>query len=197
MSALPRAALLLSLLLSISAANAHEMSMAELQVRELAQGEFLWQWSATEKRPASDDMTPVWPGGCHAEPNALRCGNGGLKGRLSIDGVGKHYSAVLVKIFWLDGQSYVYTITAGQPSIQLFGSSRDERHWREIASAYTVLGVEHILSGVDHLLFVISLLFLVGFRRQLIWTISAFTVAHSLTLVSAALGLLRTLIEIN
>ena len=58
----------------------------------------------------------------------------------------------------------------------------------EIASAYTLLGVEHILSGIDHLLFVISLLFLVGFRRKLVWTITAFTVAHSVTLASAALG---------
>ena len=51
---------------------------------------------------------------------------------------------------------------------------------------HELLGVEHILSGYDHLLFVIGLLFLVGFRRQLVWTISAFTLAHSLTLASAA-----------
>ena len=51
-----------------------------------------------------------------------------------------------------------------------------------------MLGVEHILSGIDHLLFVVALLFLVGFNRQLVWTITAFTLAHSLTLASAALG---------
>jgi hydrogenase/urease accessory protein HupE len=60
----------------------------------------------------------------------------------------------------------------------------------EIASAYTVLGIEHILAGIDHLLFVFGLLFLVGFQRKLVWTITAFTVAHSLTLASASLGLL-------
>jgi hydrogenase/urease accessory protein HupE len=58
----------------------------------------------------------------------------------------------------------------------------------EIASAYTALGVEHILTGVDHLLFVIGLLFLVGFNRRLVWTITAFTAAHSLTLACSALG---------
>src|SRR5690242_1477012 len=58
----------------------------------------------------------------------------------------------------------------------------------EIARAYLVLGVEHILSGVDHLLFVAGLLFLVGFRRRLVGTITAFTVAHSLTLASSAFG---------
>jgi len=60
----------------------------------------------------------------------------------------------------------------------------------EIASAYAVLGFEHILSGFDHLMFVIGLLFLVGFNKRLVLTITAFTVAHSLTLASAALGLL-------
>ena len=53
-----------------------------------------------------------------------------------------------------------------------------------------MLGVEHILAGIDHLLFVLALLFLVGFRRQLVLTITAFTVAHSVTLVLSALGLL-------
>jgi hydrogenase/urease accessory protein HupE len=70
----------------------------------------------------------------------------------------------------------------------LFGSAEDQRGGAEIASAYVRLGVEHILSGIDHLLFVFGLLFMVGFRRKLVWTITAFTVAHSLTLASAALG---------
>lgn len=58
----------------------------------------------------------------------------------------------------------------------------------EIASAYVMLGVEHILSGIDHLLFVVALLFLVGFNRRLVWTITAFTAAHSITLALSALG---------
>jgi hydrogenase/urease accessory protein HupE len=58
----------------------------------------------------------------------------------------------------------------------------------EIGRAYVVLGIEHILSGVDHLLFVIALLFLVGFRRRLVGTITAFTLAHSLTLACSVLG---------
>lgn len=169
-------------------ASAHEMSMAEMQVRETAKGEFVWQWGATEKRPASDDLTPSWPEGCRTVGNALHCGDRGLDGVLSVAGVGKRYSAALVKIFWLDGQSRVYTLTAAQPTVPLYGSADDRRGFTEIAAAYAVLGVEHILSGVDHLMFVIGLLFLVGFRRQLLWTITAFTAAHSLTLASAALG---------
>jgi len=188
MSALLRGVLLAMLGLLAVAASAHEMSMAEMQLRETTRGEFLWQWTASEKRPASEDLTPVWPEGCHADANVLRCGAAGLRGSLSIDGVGKRYSAALVKVFWLDGQSRVYTLTSGQPTVHLYGSADDKRGIGEIASAYTALGVEHILTGVDHLLFVIGLLFLVGFQRRLLWTITAFTAAHSLTLACSALG---------
>ena len=180
--------LVLALALLAAGAGAHEMSMAEMQLRETSRGEFLWQWTASEKGPASDDLTPVWPEGCRAESNLLRCGEAGMRGTLSVEGVGKRYSAALVKVFWLDGQSRVYTLTAGQPTVHLYGSADDRRGMTEIASAYGVLGVEHILTGVDHLLFVIGLLFLVGFNRRLLWTITAFTAAHSLTLACSALG---------
>ena len=169
-------------------AHAHEMSMAEMQLREVASGQFLAQWTASEKRAAAEVLHPVWPANCSLEGELLNCGEGGLRGRLSMDGVGKDYSAAMVKVFWLDGQSRVYTLTAGQPSVQLYGAADDQRGMGEIAQAYTLLGVEHILSGIDHLLFVMGLLFLVGFNRSLFWTITAFTLAHSLTLASSALG---------
>lgn len=180
--------MLVALALLGTAASAHEMSMAELEMREVSRGEFLWQWVAGGERPANQELAPVWPAGCRAEANLLRCGEAGLQGELAIEGVGKRYSAALVKVYWLDGQMRVYTLTGGQPTVQLFGSADDKRGIGEIASAYTLLGIEHILSGFDHLLFVISLLFLVGFQRRLVLTITAFTVAHSLTLVLGALG---------
>lgn len=166
----------------------HEMSMAEMQLRETRRGEFLWQWGAGEKRPIAQDLTPVWPQACTAEASMLRCGEAGLAGTLSVRGVGERYSAAVVRVFWLDGQTRVYTLTKAQPTVQLFGAADDPRGMGEIASAYTLLGVEHILGGIDHLLFVIGLLFLVGFNRRLVLTITAFTAAHSLTLASSALG---------
>jgi hydrogenase/urease accessory protein HupE len=188
MKRLLRSLMLLAATLLHAGVGAHEMSMAEMQLRETSRGEFLWQWTASEKRAASEDLTPVWPEGCQADAAMLRCGAAGLTGTLAIDGVGKRYSAALVKVYWLDGQSHVYTITAGQPRVQLYGAANDPRDSAQIAWAYVQLGVEHILSGVDHLLFVIGLLFLVGFNRRLLWTITAFTAAHSLTLASSALG---------
>ena len=111
-------------------------------------------------------LRPVWPEGCRDDAGVLRCGEDGpAAARSACEGVGKRYSAALVKVYWLDGQTRVYTLTAGQPTVQLFGSADDRRGMGEIASAYAVLGVEHILGGFDHLLFVLGLLFLVGFNR--------------------------------
>lgn len=184
-----RLAFLAALLLLAPPGRAHEMSMAEMEVREISPGEFYWHWSAaSDKRPMGKDLVPHWPERCETGPNRLRCGSAGLKGRLSMDGVGERYSAAMVKVLWLDGQSRVYTLTSAQPSVELYGSAEDQRGWGEIAKAYVLLGVEHILGGIDHLLFVVSLLFLVGFRRQLIGTITAFTLAHSVTLACSVFG---------
>jgi hydrogenase/urease accessory protein HupE len=191
MSRVIRSVLLALAALLGGAVSAHEMTMAEMELRETAPGEFLWQWTASNERPAGQDLTPNWPEGCRAEgSNVLRCGPAGLQGVLSIEGVGKRYSAAMVKVFWRDGQARVYTVTTGQPTVHLYGSADDHRAMGEIAQAYLVLGVEHILTGFDHLLFVVSLLFLVGFNRRLVATITAFTLAHSLTLALSALGIL-------
>jgi hydrogenase/urease accessory protein HupE len=190
MSRILRFVALAALVLLSNATLAHEMTMAELEVRESSRGEFLWQWTAAGNLPPGDELTPVWPEGCRSEVGVLRCGADGLRGTLAIDGVGQTYSAAMVKVFWLDGQSRVYTFTSAQKTARLYGSAEDKRGMGEIAQAYTVLGVEHILSGFDHLMFVLALLFLVGFNRQLLFTITAFTLAHSLTLALSALGVL-------
>ena len=161
-----------------------------MEVRETAKGDFIWQWTASERRAGNEDLVPTWPAACTAAENNLHCGEAGLRGELSIDGVGRRYSAAIVKVIWLDGQERVYTVTAGHPTVRLYGAADDPRGIGEIASTYVVLGIEHILTGIDHLMFVVSLLFLVGFNRRLLWTITAFTAAHSLTLACSALGLL-------
>jgi hypothetical protein len=178
----------LLLALGCRAPLAHEMTLAEMQITEVAPGELLWQWGAGEKRPVGDVLRPLWPETCRADTNTLHCGPASLTGTFAVEGLGNGFSAALVKIIWLDGQSRVYTLTAARPSVRLYGSADDRRSLGEIASAYTGLGIEHILTGYDHQLFVIGLLFLVGFNRRLLWTITAFTAAHSVTLALSALG---------
>jgi hydrogenase/urease accessory protein HupE len=93
-------------------------------------------------------------------------------------------------IRWKSGEERAYTLTSRRPTVRLYGGAEDTRAAWDVAATYALLGVEHILSGFDHLLFVISLLFLVGFQRRLVATITAFTLAHSITLAASALGAL-------
>lgn len=60
-----------------------------------------------------------------------------------------------------------------------------------VAAAYTRIGIEHILSGWDHLLFVLALVLLIGRGRRLLWTVTAFTLGHSVTLALAVLGFVK------
>ena len=170
---------------------AHEMTMADLSLREVAPKEFVWAWGIPGKNtPVSQDLTPVWPEGCVGDAKTVRCGERGLAGTLSVKGIGNNYSAVILRISWRDSQQSTHTLSKNRPDVRLFGGARDERDSMEVAQTYALLGLEHILSGIDHLLFVLSLLFLVGFRRRLIGTVTSFTVAHSMTLAASALGAL-------
>jgi hydrogenase/urease accessory protein HupE len=82
-------------------------------------------------------------------------------------------------------------VTPSAPTLTVYGvPSSGLRSLTPIVSDYLGLGVEHILTGFDHLLFVIALALLVGRRGPLIITITAFTAAHSITLASTALGLI-------
>ncbi len=170
-------------------ASAHEMTMVDLNLREVDQGEFAWSWGIPGKNtPVSQDLTPLWPEGCVGDSQAVRCGAKGMVGALSVKGIGNNYSAVILRITWRGDQHSIYTLSKNQPSVRLLGAAHDDRNVLEVAQTYGVLGVEHILSGIDHLLFVLSLLLLVGFRRRLLATVTSFTLAHSLTLAASALG---------
>jgi hypothetical protein len=187
MNALFRTLLLAVLALLSSTATAHEISMAELQVRETQPGQFLWNWTAAS-RGGTDELRVGWPDNCREGGGVVRCGEDGLKGTLAIKGIGKDYSAAMVKVFWLDGQMRVYTLTGSQPKARLYGSAEDARR---DAWSYLYLGIEHIMLGVDHLLFVLGLLLIVRDRWMLVKTVTAFTVAHSITLAVATFGVAR------
>ena len=98
---------------------------------------------------------------------------------------------VMAVMRWSEGPtvSRIFQRRAGAIEVPLADLSAGSGSFLATARRYTVLGVEHILSGVDHLVFVIGLLFLVRGRWVLVKTITAFTVAHSITLGAATLGL--------
>jgi hydrogenase/urease accessory protein HupE len=94
---------------------------------------------------------------------------------------------VLVRLVRRDGTVQLQRILPVDPRFVVKASPGS----LEVVRTYTVLGVEHIWNGVDHLLFVAALVLLVQGTRRLVATITAFTLAHSLTLAGATLGLVH------
>ena len=106
---------------------------------------------------------------------------------IHIKGLEATSSDVLVRIHYLDGETEFIRVLPENPHFVLTHKSG----FYNMASTYFILGVEHILEGFDHLLFVLALLLLVGNVRVLIWTITAFTVAHTMTLMLASLDIIH------
>lgn len=110
---------------------------------------------------------------------------GGLVGHeVTIDGLSYTVTDVLGRYERLDGTTQIARLKPSEPSFTV----SDSESWQEVAATYTTLGIEHILLGIDHLLFVLALLMIVSGWRKLVATVTAFTVAHSVTLVAATLG---------
>jgi hydrogenase/urease accessory protein HupE len=110
---------------------------------------------------------------------------GGLTGAtLRVEGIAAAVTDVIVRIERQDGTSQVERLLPARPEFTVQAATGVG----EVAWSYFVLGVEHILGGIDHLLFVLALLLIVRGGRRIVATITAFTVAHSITLVAATLG---------
>jgi hydrogenase/urease accessory protein HupE len=110
---------------------------------------------------------------------------GGLTGgTIHIAGLTATTTDVLVRLERLDGTTQVTRLTPSAPSFVVEAAPHD----LEVARTYSVLGVEHILTGIDHLLFVLALIIITRGGWLLVKTVSAFTLSHSLTLTAATLG---------
>ncbi len=113
---------------------------------------------------------------------------GGLGGTtIAISGLDATLTDALVRVEQLDGTVQTARLTPAQPSfvIEALPSAT------EVAMTYLKLGVEHILTGYDHLLFLLALVIVVGRFRRLAATVTAFTIAHSITLALAALAVIQ------
>jgi hypothetical protein len=194
-----RIALLVAAMLCALPAGAHESRPGYLELTETGQGQYDMLW----KQPANGEYTlrlnPVFPTDCtltgadnrRLMPGAmltrfrLACPNG-LEGRpIMIDGLEMTLTDVLVRLHRLDGREETHLARATDTTVTIGGGGGG---WAR-AGTYLRLGIQHIALGVDHLLFVLGLLLIVRDRWTLLKTISAFTVAHSLTLAAATFGL--------
>lgn len=179
-------------------ANAHELRPAFLELIETAPDIFDVLWKVPARGEAwlaldaslPENCTETGPRTVSATGDAvtsrwsITCA-GGLAGRtVVIGGLTATYTDVLLRIENTDGVQQSARLTPDSPGYVVLAAPST---W-DTARTYFLLGVEHILLGVDHLLFVLALLLLIRNVRTLIETITAFTVAHSITLAAAALG---------
>lgn len=187
-----------ALLIFSAQAHAHESRPAYLQLTELTPGQFAVLWKVPQRGDLVLGLHVRWPDGCRSPSLAhellgsaavarglLDCSDTGLAGqRIVIDGLAATLTDCLTRIEWLDGRVQTSLLNPRSPELHADGQSAAT----QVAAEYLCLGIDHILGGVDHLLFVLGLLLIVRGAGLLIKTITAFTLAHSVTLGLAALG---------
>lgn len=181
-------------------AHAHEVRPGYIEITEVARDSFDIVWkqpvrSAGANAVAGLGLRPVFPENCArlgdsrmrrlpgalVEKFSLTC-DGGLFGQsIGVEGLQRTITDVLVQLALIDGGRYSLRLTADVP-VQTFSGGGT------FLMAYFGLGVEHLVFGLDHILFVLGLVLLVQGWRSLIYVITAFTLAHSLTLGLSMLG---------
>jgi hydrogenase/urease accessory protein HupE len=181
-------------------AAAHEVRPAYLQLNETQPGQFsvLWKVPARGDRVLSlkamlpsacqvlKPPTPMLLSGTQLTRWKVDCGSEGLDGAtIRIEGLRATMIDTLVRIELLSGMVVSQILRPDSPTFVV-----NARGGVALAG-YVQLGIEHILLGIDHLLFVLGLLLIVQGKWQLVKTITAFTVAHSITLALATLNLVQ------
>lgn len=180
---------------------ADEIRPGYLEIKETRPHVFSVLWKVPAKGNKKLSLRAQLPTGCkdkaqlneqfingaYIQRRIVDC-EGGLKEQsISIEGLELTNTDVLLRMDFRDGTSQSVRLTPAERSYYIPAEASS----LQIISTYTGLGVEHILLGIDHLLFVFALLLIVKDMRRLVWTITAFTIAHSITLAGATLGYLH------
>ena len=183
----------------VSPAGAHESQPGMLELNQLTDTRFEVVWRAPiyygKPHPARLELPDNWQ--TIGNPTVRQLSDSALHRSIvevpngAIDGSVVRFprlestiTDVFIVMTRLDGSQSSLVVRPTQP----FAELRGERPWYVSAREYLVLGLHHILTGVDHLLFVLGLLLIVSCRWMLLKTITAFTIAHSITLAIATLG---------
>jgi hypothetical protein len=178
---------------------AHEARPAYLEIKETAAGQFSLLWRTPMLAGVRLPLVLQMPEGIRnvkppvteeladslVERRWIDAGPNGLAGkRIGIAGLQLTITDALVRFELLDGRTLQTIARPSQPWVELAAT---QSSW-EVMGTYAVEGIRHILFGADHLLFVLGLLLIVGGGWRLVKTITAFTIAHSITLAAATLG---------
>jgi len=136
-------------------------------------------------KPASESTASLIDN-AYTERSTYRCEQSLFGRAVAIDGLVSTLTDVLVRVQRADGSTQVARLTPSHPSFEVEAVPSN----LSLAKTYMTIGMKHILLGIDHLLFVLALLLVARELHTLVWTITAFTVAHSLSLAAATLGFL-------
>lgn len=189
-----------ALLLAAGSVRADELRPGYVEFTEQARGEWRLVWKAPVQPGVTAATQPVLPANCRlvGTPEralalravvmraAARC-SGGVNGRtIGLSNFAAAQSDALVRVQPLQSPLYVLRVTAEQPMAAIPQPAAGA----QVASTYFLIGVDHIMFGFDHLLFVIALVLLLRGMGTIAIAVTAFTVAHSITLVGTTLGMM-------
>jgi len=181
-----------------SIAHGHALEPGYLELRQIDESLYAVAW----KKPAIEGVPMAiavrlpeqcdlrtegqltWDGNAFYSRWTTTCTGGLEGGELQIEGLGQTSAGVLVRFDFANGVTGTQRLTPTDTSFVV--PTQPDR--LEVMRTYFAFGVEHILGGIDHLLFVLALLLLVKGVRRIVATITAFTLAHSITLAGATLG---------
>lgn len=185
----PRAAVIVIALVAFAPrAGAHDFNPGVLALAETGEGRFQLAWTPPVDSTGSELPVGIdFPAGCRRAGDSVDCGAAGLSGTIAFTHLDSPRLKVVVHIQWLDGSEQEELIDGRAPHLAV------ERRPHRTLLPWIRLGVEHILGGGDHLAFVLGMLLVLNltFDRRMVATVTAFTVAHSLSLALAALDVVR------
>jgi hydrogenase/urease accessory protein HupE len=187
------------LLLLVPTLWAHESRPAYLEVKETAPNQYSLLWRTPTlsgmklpvalrlpedvrnlKEPSTEELADST-----LTRYSIDAGPNGLAGkRIEFPGLQGTITDVLVRVEMLDGRSWTTIVHPSQPWVEITAAQTRS----QVMGTFVLQGIRHILFGADHMLFVLGLLLIVKDRWMLLKTITAFTVAHSITLAIATLG---------
>jgi hydrogenase/urease accessory protein HupE len=193
-----RAVVAALMLFAAGVAGAHEVRPGFLELTQTAAESYDFLWKKPSGGEVELQIAPVVPPPCRlVVPGAQQLSPGAVvvRGQLScpggiagktvmIAGLESTITDVLVRVNHIDGRVESHLLRPTSPAVTFGGDTG----LAERALGYVQLGFQHILLGTDHLLFVLGLMLIVADRWMLVKTITAFTVAHSITLALATLG---------
>lgn len=195
-----RCVAMLLLALFATSAQADQLRPGYLEFTQQTATDWRLVWKAPLVGGLTPASQPILPAGCAqsgatqrqmtafamSSTSIVQCNRPVDGGRIGISSFDAAQTDILVRVAPLGRPVQALRLTAAEPTA-IIAETPDR--W-QVAKTYFVIGIEHIVFGYDHLLFVVALVLLLQRTRAIVWAVTAFTIAHSITLIGTTLGLI-------